>query len=126
MVRSKRWDIFCRVIDNHGDIGVCWRLAADLAARGHAARLWVDDARALSWMAPGAHEGRWPGIEVRDWALSTRPEDAGIADAGRRLDRSLRLRRSDWIPGPSAGSPSEKRASHLWINLEYFSAEAYV
>jgi hypothetical protein len=21
------WDIFCRVIDNFGDIGVCWRLA---------------------------------------------------------------------------------------------------
>ncbi|HOE42089.1 MAG TPA: elongation factor P maturation arginine rhamnosyltransferase EarP, partial [Rhodoferax sp.] len=21
------WDIFCHVIDNHGDIGVCWRLA---------------------------------------------------------------------------------------------------
>ncbi|HEY0886111.1 MAG TPA: elongation factor P maturation arginine rhamnosyltransferase EarP, partial [Ramlibacter sp.] len=20
------WDIFCKVIDNHGDIGVCWRL----------------------------------------------------------------------------------------------------
>ncbi|MFY8015694.1 MAG: elongation factor P maturation arginine rhamnosyltransferase EarP, partial [Limnohabitans sp.] len=21
------WDIFCRVIDNHGDLGVCWRLS---------------------------------------------------------------------------------------------------
>jgi hypothetical protein len=30
-----RWDIFCRVIDNHGDLGVCWRLCADLAQRGH-------------------------------------------------------------------------------------------
>ena len=29
-----QWDIFCRVIDNFGDIGVCWRLSADLAARG--------------------------------------------------------------------------------------------
>ncbi|RYY85543.1 MAG: DUF2331 family protein, partial [Comamonadaceae bacterium] len=19
------WDLYCRVIDNHGDIGVCWR-----------------------------------------------------------------------------------------------------
>ena len=28
------WDLFCRVIDNHGDLGVCWRLARDLAARG--------------------------------------------------------------------------------------------
>ena len=29
------WDIFCQVIDNHGDVGVCWRLARELAARGH-------------------------------------------------------------------------------------------
>ena len=36
-----RWDIFCRIIDNHGDLGVCWRLAADLATRGETVRLWV-------------------------------------------------------------------------------------
>ncbi|MBY0234099.1 MAG: elongation factor P maturation arginine rhamnosyltransferase EarP, partial [Burkholderiaceae bacterium] len=29
-----QWDLFCRVIDNYGDIGVSWRLARDLAARG--------------------------------------------------------------------------------------------
>ena len=46
------WDIFCKVIDNHGDIGVCWRLSAQLAARGEQVRLWVDDASALAWMAP--------------------------------------------------------------------------
>jgi hypothetical protein len=26
-------DIFCKVIDNFGDLGVCWRLARQLAAR---------------------------------------------------------------------------------------------
>ena len=39
---SLRWDIFCRVIDNHGDLGVCWRLASQLAARGQQVRLWVE------------------------------------------------------------------------------------
>ncbi len=39
---SVRWDLFCRVIDNLGDAGVCWRLAADLAARGEAVRLVID------------------------------------------------------------------------------------
>ena len=34
-----QWDLFCRVIDNHGDLGVCWRLAADLASRGQTVRL---------------------------------------------------------------------------------------
>ena len=48
------WDIFCRVIDNYGDIGVTLRLSAELARRGQAVRLWVDDASALDWMAPGA------------------------------------------------------------------------
>jgi hypothetical protein len=27
----RSWDIFCTVIDNFGDIGVCWRLARQLA-----------------------------------------------------------------------------------------------
>ena len=26
-----RWDILCRVVDNYGDVGVCWRLASQLA-----------------------------------------------------------------------------------------------
>ena len=47
MVSDKRWDIFCQVIDNYGDIGICWRLAADLAGRGREVRLWVDDPAAL-------------------------------------------------------------------------------
>ena len=68
-----RWDIFCRVIDNFGDVGVCWRLAADLAARGHTVRLWLDDPQALAWMAPGALQGRWPGISVRAWSDASGP-----------------------------------------------------
>ena len=54
------WDVFCRVVDNYGDIGVCWRLAADLAGRGQRVRLWTDDASALRWMAPDGH----PGVAV--------------------------------------------------------------
>jgi hypothetical protein len=42
------WDIFCNVIDNYGDIGVCWRLARQLAAEhGFHVRLWVDDLNAF-------------------------------------------------------------------------------
>ena len=54
------WDVFCRVVDNFGDIGVCWRLAADLAARGQHIRLWVDDPSALTWLAPAGA----PGVEL--------------------------------------------------------------
>ena len=61
---NHQWDIFCKVIDNFGDIGVSWRLAADLAARGQRVRLWVDDTSALTWMAP---EG-CAGVTVMRWA----------------------------------------------------------
>jgi hypothetical protein len=44
-----RWDLFCRVIDNFGDIGVCWRLAADLGARGETVRLWSTTRRWPGW-----------------------------------------------------------------------------
>ncbi|NDI27301.1 MAG: DUF2331 family protein, partial [Burkholderiaceae bacterium] len=28
-----RWDIFCQIIDNYGDAGICWRLARSLATQ---------------------------------------------------------------------------------------------
>ena len=57
---QRDWDIFCKVIDNHGDLGVCWRLARQLAGLGEAVRLWVDDASALAWMAPEGCAGACP------------------------------------------------------------------
>ena len=50
---GKLWDIFCQVIDNYGDIGVGWRLATNLAARGQRVRLWLDNSSVLRWLAPG-------------------------------------------------------------------------
>jgi len=58
-----QWDIFCRVIDNFGDIGVCWRLCVNLAQRGQHVRLWADDVSALAWMAPDGA----PGVQVLPW-----------------------------------------------------------
>jgi uncharacterized repeat protein (TIGR03837 family) len=108
-----RWDIFCRVIDNHGDLGVCWRLAADLAARGHHARLWLDDARALAWMAPV----RPAGVQVVDWtdlAPDHGPGDVVIEAFGCNPPDSFLARMA-----AAANAP-------VWINLEYLSAEDYV
>ena len=51
---AMRADIFCRVVDNYGDIGVCWRLARRLAqVPGWRPRLWVDDLRAFARIQPG-------------------------------------------------------------------------
>jgi uncharacterized repeat protein (TIGR03837 family) len=109
--RPMRWDVFCRVIDNFGDIGVSWRLAADLGARGEQVRLWIDDPAPLAWMAPqGA-----PGVEVWSWQeppQDTEPGDVVVETFG-----------CDPPPGfvrRMAARPP------VWINLEYLSAEDYV
>jgi uncharacterized repeat protein (TIGR03837 family) len=108
-----RWDLFCRVIDNHGDLGVCWRLAADLAARGETVRLWVDDPSALAWMAPhGAH-----GVSVVRWVeplAAFAPGDVVIEAFG-----------CDPPPSFVARMAAQPRPA-TWINLEYLSAEDYV
>ena len=55
----RRWDIFCRVIDNYGDIGVSWRLARQLAhEHGAAVRLWVDQLPVLRALCPEVEIGR--------------------------------------------------------------------
>ena len=128
--RPLMWDIFCRVIDNFGDIGICWRLCSDLAARGHTVRLWVDDASALQWMAPGATHGTGAGVQVRSWS------DSQDTDGLRTLPPA-----DVWIEGfgceiaPEfiAARAALTRARGLngikipaWINLEYLSAESYV
>ena len=121
------WDIFCRVIDNYGDIGVCWRLGAELARRGQHVRLWVDDASALAWMAPGATQGQWPGVQVCDWQHASQ---ATVLSALPRADVWVEAFGCD-IPLPfvahgvqqthAAGGPQP-----VWLNLEYLSAEPYV
>jgi uncharacterized repeat protein (TIGR03837 family) len=124
--RPALWDIFCHVVDNLGDIGVCWRLSADLAARGQRVRLWVDEPEPLRWMAPGALEGHWPGVEVIPW---TRPLPEGLAASLPPADV--------WIEAFGCDPPDEMihalaerlardETPPVWINLEYLSAEAWV
>lgn len=108
-----QWDVFCRVIDNHGDLGVCWRLCADLAARGDTARLWTDDASALAWMAPAGS----PRVEVRPW-----PADTDTAAPG---DVVVEAFGCD-LPHGFVDAMAARRVAPVWINLEYLSAEAYV
>ncbi|MBO9680124.1 MAG: elongation factor P maturation arginine rhamnosyltransferase EarP [Acidovorax sp.] len=112
-----RWDLFCQVIDNFGDIGVCWRLAADLGARGHRVRLWVDDASALAWMAPqGA-----PGVEVRPWPNEAPPDGPGDV-----VVEAFGCEIAPDFVAAIARAAGTRSVKPLWINLEYLSAEGYV
>ncbi len=119
------WDIFCQVIDNYGDVGICWRLATDLAQRGHSVRLWLDDARVLTWMAPGAAQGDWPGISVQAWpsasATAASPAqplaDGWIEAFGCEIP-------SVWLQTQVQAAQAQARRP-VWINLEYLSAEPF-
>jgi uncharacterized repeat protein (TIGR03837 family) len=130
--RGMHWDIFCRVIDNYGDIGVCWRLCSDLAARGEKVRLWVDDNSALRWMAPDGGLEQRPEIMVLPWAMACNADQ--LAD----------LAHGDvWVEGFGCGIPdpfvqyravavaraglavADVARIPMWVNLEYLTAESF-
>jgi uncharacterized repeat protein (TIGR03837 family) len=119
---ENRWDVFCRVVDNYGDVGVSWRLARSLA-REHRkeVRLWLDDLTVLAKLRPEVDPARdvqrleqvevarirepFAGAEVADVVVETfgcDPPDAYV--------RSMAAR----------------GAKPRWINLEYLSAEEWV
>lgn len=109
------FDIFCKVIDNHGDMGVCWRLCCDLVRRGQTVRLWVDDASALRWMAPLGQAG----VTVHAW---TEPLDLHNITPGDVLVEAFGCE----VPPEFIALFASSTRPKAWINLEYLSAEPYV
>ncbi|MDB5955770.1 elongation factor P maturation arginine rhamnosyltransferase EarP [Ramlibacter sp.] len=107
------WDLFCKVIDNHGDAGVCWRVAAELAGRGEPVRLWIDEPAMLRWMAPqGA-----ANVQVIAWQ-----EPLPDAVPGQVVIEAFGC---DPPPAFVARMAAAKRPP-VWLNLEYLSAESFV
>ena len=117
-----QWDVFCRVIDNFGDVGVSWRLTCDLADRGQMVRLWLDDTSALRWMAPA---GRPAGVEVRPWSASCSamagdmPDEMDVGDVVIETFGCA-------LPEAFVARMAARTTPPRWINLEYLSAESYV
>ncbi|GHU34563.1 hypothetical protein AGMMS50256_28360 [Betaproteobacteria bacterium] len=125
-----RWDIFCNVIDNFGDIGVCWRLARQLVSEhGLNVRLWVDDLSAFRVLCPRIRadlsEQTAQGVEVRRWegdfagassdiSFDTTPGDVVVEAFACRLPNAFETAMARREPKP------------VWINLDYLSAESWV
>ena len=117
-----RWDIFCTIIDNFGDIGVCWRLAQQLfAEHGIVVRLWVDDLTVFQRICPEidscASVQSVQGVEVRFWGkdfAAIVPGDVVIEAFACRLPEQIEEAMASRFPKP------------IWINLDYLSAEAWV
>ena len=122
---ATRWWILCRVIDNFGDAGVCWRLARQLATEHHAeVTLFIDRPERLAGLAggDGALTAGGPtagSVSVAPWPDS--PVDPHIAPPQILLS-AFGCEPPAWIRALLAGGPRQP----LWINLEYLSAESWV
>lgn len=117
-------DLYCRVVDNYGDIGVCWRLARQLAAeQGLAVRLWVDDLtsfrRLCAAVDTAAQEQQLEGVTVRRW------DDAAGHDVADVADVVIEAFGCE-LPAATLAAMAARPTAPVWINLEYLSAEAWV
>ena len=115
------WDIFCRVIDNYGDIGICWRLARQLAIEHHRdVRLWVDDLASLRPLCPTINpsldQQSALGIDIRHWREDFSPE--------RTADVVIEAFACE-LPNAYLQAMAEAEAKPCWINLEYLTAESW-
>jgi uncharacterized repeat protein (TIGR03837 family) len=122
-----KWDIFCNVVDNFGDIGVCWRLACNLAARGKLVRLWVDDVSPLAWMAPSGHAN----VEVID-CQDGLPNDQDYVLGDVLVDTfdcefAINLIATQAVNTLAIGQFKHLKSTTqpVWLNLEYLTAESF-
>lgn len=119
---QRSWDIFCSVVDNFGDIGVCWRLARRLSSGlEQQVRLWVDDLDSFRRLRPDVDATKplqkIAGVEVRHWSAQfpdVAPAQIVIEGFGVRLPDAFMALMAARCPPP------------VWINLEYLSAETWV
>ena len=66
-----RWDIFCQIVDNYGDAGVCWRLARSLSSiHGQTVRIFCDNLPTLNLLASGVHVDIKDKIQLLPWESS--------------------------------------------------------
>jgi uncharacterized repeat protein (TIGR03837 family) len=122
MPSIRTWDIFCTVVDNYGDIGVCWRLARQLVAeRGLQVRLWVDDLASFHKICPaivpGRDSQRSRGVEVRWW----REPFPAVSSADVVIEAFACNPPASYVTAMAARQPKP-----AWINFEFLSAENWV
>jgi uncharacterized repeat protein (TIGR03837 family) len=115
-------DVFCRVVDNLGDAGVCWRLSRQLA-QDHSlrVRLWIDRPETLAaFVLSGSEDealiqqGLLDIRHLQDSFLENEPADLVIETFG--CD----------VPNEYAQRMAQRAPQSYWVNLEYLSAEDWV
>jgi uncharacterized repeat protein (TIGR03837 family) len=114
-------DLFCRVVDNLGDIGVMWRLARQLTTeKKWRVRLWVDRLDGFARIEHTVNSNQptqiCEQVEIRQWSSEwedVRPNAVVIAGFSCELPAQY-LAQLATQPNP------------VWLQFEYLSAEQWV
>lgn len=120
-----RCDLFCSVVDNFGDIGICWRLARQLQTEHQwQVTLWVDDLASFQKIChsvkPDLASQLQHDVLVRHWT-AVLPE-LTAADRPDLVIEALACT----IPPSYLEWMASFTDKPLWLNLEYLSAEDWV
>ncbi|MGV7209772.1 elongation factor P maturation arginine rhamnosyltransferase EarP [Oxalobacteraceae bacterium A2-2] len=117
--------LFCRVVDNYGDIGICWRFARQLHhEHGVAVELWVDDLPSFRRICPqvdvAAGWQQVDGVAVRHWTGQD-----GEFSADQIPDIVIEFFGCELPPGYVAAM-AQRTPRPVWLNLEGLTAEEWV
>jgi uncharacterized repeat protein (TIGR03837 family) len=117
--------LFCKVVDNFGDIGICWRLARQLEQEHQiAVTLWVDDLISFKKLCPeldtNAEQQYVQNIYIHHW----RNQD-GVFTVNDIANIVIEFFGCE-IPPAYIASMALCQPPPVWINLEGLSAEEWV
>lgn len=117
--------LFCKVVDNYGDIGICWRFAKQLEQEhGIQVTLWVDDLRSFQRICPEVaidlDRQKIANVTVQHW----RDQD-GVFVADEISDIVIEFFACD-IPPAYIAAMAECNPRPVWLNLEGLTAEEWV
>jgi uncharacterized repeat protein (TIGR03837 family) len=125
--------IFCSVVDNFGDIGICWRLARQLAHEHQwQVQLYVDDLASFAKICPqvkvDATNQTIFGIQVLIW--HTDLVEGWQADFTEQADLAtpdvVIEALACTVPEAYLQRVAKQNPQALWLNFEYLSAEDWV
>ncbi len=118
-MENARWDIFCKIVDNFGDIGVCWRVAKQLQDEYKLpVRLFVDNLEAakhiLIGIDPTKVKQQYEHVTIIRW------------DEDTVFNQTANMVIETFACGLPATYQENMHTDATWINLEYLSAEPWV
>jgi uncharacterized repeat protein (TIGR03837 family) len=123
--RAPTLAIFCKVVDNYGDVGICWRMARQMQhEHGVAVELWVDNLHSFRRICPevatDTEQQQVRGVTVRHWH-----SQGGMYAPADVADIVIEFFGCD-IPEGYIAAMAQCEPRPVWLNLEGLTAEEWV